>query len=52
MGGADPSETGADRVPTLKEFLEENYDAWAATHLKAGASYSKRIRVAFHFLLD
>ena len=52
VGGADPSETGADRVPTLKEFLEENYDAWAATHLKAGASYSKRIRVAFHFLLD
>jgi integrase len=50
--GIDPKEGAKLRVPTLKEFLEKNYDPWAATHLKAGATYSKRIRAAFKFLLD
>jgi integrase len=36
-----------NQIPTLKQFLDSKYEAWALTHQKAGATNVQRIKGAF-----
>jgi len=36
-----------NKIPTLKNFIDTKYEAWAITHQKAGAENARRIRGAF-----
>ena len=54
FGGVDPKEARKPKavVPTLRDYLDGDYAAWAKAHQKAHQQNLKRLKTAFKAFLD
>lgn len=51
--GIDPkAQKNALKIPSFEIFFDHIYRPWAASHLKSGAVYYKRLKSRFKFLID